>query len=179
MHNNVWCTAKPSSRLWVCIVFDWHLPDRALMQKTAYNISNNFHLSRGLWTRITENTGLCGSAGPNVPTKMFSHHNITAGSEFLGHFLTLTPAHTEVCVKRVLSRHKTWPVTDLGYINISPRDIGQLWARLNEDLGEVVVVVAGGHHVDTHQDVEGQCEHWQIPATVNRCQGTGHNRAEK
>lgn len=51
--------------------------------------------------------------------------------------------------------------------------------RLNEDFGEVGIVVAGGDHVKTHQDVEGQGEHWQIPAAVNRCQGTRHNRAEK
>lgn len=53
-----------------------------------------------------------------------------------------------------------------------------LRARLNQDLREVVVVVACGHHVETHQDVERQREHRQIPTTVNRRQGTGHNRAE-
>lgn len=42
----------------------------------------------------------------------------------------------------------------------------------------MVVIVACGDHVETHQDVEWQREHRQIPAGVNRCQGTGHNRAE-
>lgn len=51
-------------------------------------------------------------------------------------------------------------VTDLAYINVSPGDVGQLGTRLDEDLGKVVVVVPGGNHVDTHQDVEGQGEHW-------------------
>lgn len=60
--------------------------------------------------------------------------------------------------------------TNLSYINFRPGDVGQLRAWLNEDLWEVVVVVASGDHVETHQDVEGQGEHWQIPAAVNRCQ---------
>lgn len=67
--------------------------------------------------------------------------------------------------------------SDLGHVNVGPCDVGQLCARLNLDLGEVVVVVAGGHHVETHQDVEGQREHRQVPATVDRRQSAGHNRA--
>lgn len=69
-------------------------------------------------------------------------------------------------------------MTHLGYVDVSPSDVGQLRSRLNQDLGEVVIEVAGGNHVETHQDVEGQREHWQVPATVYRRQGAGHDRAE-
>lgn len=71
----------------------------------------------------------------------------------------------------------SFPFSYLCYVKLSPRDVGQLRAWLNEDLGEVVVVVAGGDHVETHQDVKGQGENRKIPTTVDRCQGAGHNGA--
>lgn len=40
----------------------------------------------------------------------------------------------------------------------------------------MMVVVSGGNHVETHEDVEGQREHRQIPAAVDGGQCTGHNR---
>lgn len=70
-------------------------------------------------------------------------------------------------------------VTDLGHIQLRPGDVGQLRAWLDEHLGEVVVVMARGDHVETHQDVEGQGEHRQIPAAVNGRQGAGHYRTER
>lgn len=117
-------------------------------------------LNRRILTRVTLKTGR-------------SHAN-------RGHFLTLV-CHSAQSLKHTVSalRERSWPVTDLGYIDFCPGDVGQLWARLNEDLGKVVVEVAGGDHVKTHQDVEWQGENWQIPTAVNRCQGTGHNRAER
>lgn len=69
--------------------------------------------------------------------------------------------------------------TDLSYVNFRPGDVGQLRARLDEDLWKVVVVVASGDHVETYQDVEGQGEHRQIPAAVNRSQSARQNRAER
>lgn len=66
---------------------------------------------------------------------------------------------------------------NLSDVDFLPGDIRQLGAGLDENLGEVVVVVTCGHHVEAHQDVEGQREHWQIPTTVNGCQSTGHDWA--
>lgn len=70
-------------------------------------------------------------------------------------------------------------LTDLGHVQLGPGDVGQLGARLDEDLREVVVVMARGHHVEAHQDVEGQGEHRQVPAAVYGCQGAGHYRTER
>lgn len=70
-------------------------------------------------------------------------------------------------------------LTNLCYVNVRPGEVGQLRAGLDEDLREVMVVVASGDHVQTHQDVEGQSEHRQIPAAVNGSQGAGQNRAER
>lgn len=42
-----------------------------------------------------------------------------------------------------------------------------------------MIVVASGDHVQTHQDVEGQREHWQIPAAVNGSQSARQNWAER
>lgn len=72
-----------------------------------------------------------------------------------------------------------WRVAHLGYVQLRPGDVGQLGARLDEDLWEVVVVMARGHHVETHQDVEGEGEHGQIPAAVDGRQGAGHYWTER
>lgn len=69
--------------------------------------------------------------------------------------------------------------TDLSDINVRPGEVGQLRARLDEDLREVMIVVASGDHVQTHQDVEGQSEDWQIPAAVDGSQSARQNRAER
>lgn len=69
--------------------------------------------------------------------------------------------------------------TDLSYINVGPGEVGQLRAGLDEDLREVMIVVASGDHVQTHQDVEGQSEDRQIPAAVNGSQSARQNRAER
>lgn len=73
---------------------------------------------------------------------------------------------------------KKGSVADLCHVDFRPGDVGELWTRLNEDLGEVVIIVASGNHVETHQNVEWQSEHGQIPSAVYGCQGTGHNRTE-
>lgn len=70
-------------------------------------------------------------------------------------------------------------VAHLCYVQFRPGDVGQLGARLDEDLWEVVVVMARGHHVETHQDVEGEGEHRQIPAAVYGRQGAGHYWTER
>lgn len=60
--------------------------------------------------------------------------------------------------------------TNLSDINVRPGKVGQLRAGLDEDLREIMIVVASGDHVQAHQDVEGQREHWQIPAAVDGSQ---------
>lgn len=79
----------------------------------------------------------------------------------------------------VVLRRSEAGLTDLGHVQLGPGDVGQLGARLDEDLREVVVVMARGHHVEAHQDVEGQGEHRQVPAAVDGRQGAGHYRTER
>lgn len=60
------------------------------------------------------------------------------------------------------------PLAYLSHIYLWPGDIGEGGARLDENLGEMVVVVTGCYHVQAHKNVEGQGEDWQIPAAVDR-----------
>lgn len=61
--------------------------------------------------------------------------------------------------------------TNLSHIDFRPGKVGQLGPGLDEDLWKVMIEVTGGDHVETHQDVEGQSEHGQVPAAVNGCNG--------
>jgi len=47
-------------------------------------------------------------------------------------------------------------------------------AWLEENLREVMIVVACGDHMEAHQYVKRKGENWQIPPTVDGSQGTGH-----
>lgn len=60
------------------------------------------------------------------------------------------------------------PLAYLCHIYLWPGDVGERSARLDKNLGEMVVVVTGGYHMQAHKNVEGKGKDRKIPAAVDR-----------